>query len=154
MRKDVCMKFEIIPGHSIPLEVLLLADPSESNIHAYLKDATCFGAFLGNELVGACVTNLNHDDDVELFNIVSLTHMQGQGVGTQLLAFVIGELKDRRVAKLVLGTGSFGHQLTFYQRLGYRVESVVKNFFIDHYDEPIYENGLQHYDMLRLTLYI
>ena len=134
------------------MNLLLEADPSEAKVREYLAGATCFGAFIGSQLVSVCVTNVNSEGDTELFNIASLPYMQGQGVGTRLLEFVISELASQKVAKLVLGTGTFGYQLTFYQRLGFRVDAVVKNFFIDNYAEPIYEDGIQHCDMLRLSL--
>jgi hypothetical protein len=51
-----------------------------------------------------------------------------------------------------LGTGTFGYQLSFYQRFGFRVDSVWKNHFINNYDDPIFEDGIQLKDMLRLTL--
>lgn len=148
------IQFRQILGDAIPLSLLLLADPSETKIRDYLYGATCFGAFIDNELVSACVTNLNIEGDIELFNIASLPNIQRQGVGAKLLGFVISELTNHNVTKVVLGTGTFGHQLAFYQRFGFRVDYVVKDFFIDNYDQPIYENGLQHYDMLRLTLQV
>jgi len=148
------VQYKEVPCDLVPMSLLLIADPLESKIRDYLNGATCFGAFIENELVSICVANLNTDSEIELFNIASLENMQGQGIGTKLLEFVISELKSRNVTKLVLGTGTFGHQLAFYQRLGFRVEEVLKNFFVDNYDEPIYENGLQHYDMLRLSLHM
>ena len=147
-------QYKEVPCDLIPMSLLLIADPLESKIRDYLHGATCFGAFVENELVSACVVNSNADGEIELFNFASLENKQGQGIGTKLLKFVISELNSRNVTKLVLGTGTFGHQLAFYQRLGFRVEGVVKNFFVDNYDEPIYENGLQHYDMLRFTLHM
>ncbi|CDI94197.1 IAA acetyltransferase [Pseudomonas aeruginosa PA38182] len=54
--------------------------------------------------------------------------------------------------RIELGTGTFGYQLAFYQRVGFRVDKVVKNYFLDNYDQPIYEMGIQHKDMLRLSL--
>jgi len=148
------IQYREVFSDSVPMSLLLLADPLESKVCVYLNGATCFGAFVENELVSVCITNSNIEGEIELFNIASLPTMQGQGIGTKLLEFVISELKNRNVTKLVIGTGTFGHQLAFYQRLGFRANEVVKNFFIDNYDEPIYENGLQHYDMLRFTLYM
>ncbi len=148
------IQYREVPCDLVPMSLLLLADPLESKVCGYLSGATCFGAFVENELVSVCVVNSNTDGEIELFNIASLQNMQGQGIGTMLLEFVISELKNRNVTKLVLGTGTFGHQLAFYQRLGFRAEEVFKNFFVDNYDEPIYENGLQHYDMLRFTLHM
>lgn len=146
--------FKEISGNSIPLSLLLIADPLENKIRDYLKNSICFGAFINGDLVCACVTNSNIEGELELFNIASLPNIQGQGIGSKLLKFVIAEFKNRKVNRLVLGTGTFGYQLAFYQRLGFRVNAVVKNFFIDNYDEPIYENGIQHCDMLRLSIQI
>jgi len=42
--------------------------------------------------------------------------------------------------------------LAFYQRFGFRVDSILKDYFIINYDEPIFENGIQLKDMLRLIL--
>ncbi len=49
-------------------------------------------------------------------------------------------------------TGTFGYQLTFYQREGFRVDSIDKDFFLVNYEKPIYEAGIQLQDMLRLVL--
>lgn len=147
------IQFREVPCELVPLSLLLLADPKEAKVRDYLHHSTCFGAFKDGELVSVCVANLNINGEVELFNIATLPNMQGKGIGKKLLEFVINEFKLRNVSKLVLGTGTFGHQLAFYQSLGFRAEKVWRNFFVDNYDEPIYENGLQHYDMLRFTLH-
>lgn len=148
------IQYREVPCELVPLSLLLLADPKETKVRDYLHGAICFGAFEENKLVSICVANTNADGEVELFNIATLPNMQGLGIGTKLLEFVISEFKIRNIRKLVLGTGTFGHQLAFYQSLGFRAEHVWRNFFIDNYDEPIYENGLQHYDMLRFSLYM
>ncbi|WP_198422013.1 hypothetical protein [Stenotrophomonas acidaminiphila] len=40
----------------------------------------------------------------------------------------------------------------FYQRHGFRVFQVDRDFFLRNYDEAIVEDGIQHRDMLRLAL--
>jgi hypothetical protein len=52
----------------------------------------------------------------------------------------------------VVGTGTFGYQLAFYQRHGFRVTSIDRDFFIKNYSEPIFEDGIQLFDMLRFAL--
>jgi hypothetical protein len=49
----------------------------------------------------------------------------------------IKKLVDSGEKRIELGTGSFGYQLMFYQRIGFRVENVWRDHFIDNYDEPI-----------------
>jgi ribosomal protein S18 acetylase RimI-like enzyme len=75
---------------------------------------------------------------------------QGKGIGTELLKFVLSKLPDYGIERVELGTGTFGYQLAYYQRLGFRVESVIKDYFLRNYSEAIYEHGVQHQDMLRL----
>ncbi len=72
--------------------------------------------------------------------------------GSSLLHFVLTSLAEKGVCRVELGTGSFGHQLTYYQRHGFRVDAVVKEHFLIHYPEPLMEHGIQHKDMLRLSL--
>ncbi|UXI02603.1 GNAT family N-acetyltransferase [Photobacterium sp. TY1-4] len=136
----------------IPIALLLEADPSETQIATYLRDSLCFIARQGEDILGACVLNAHGEQQIELFNIAVRPTAQGQGIGAALLSFVIAEVKALGFRQIVLGTGTFGYQLTFYQRLGFRVDGVIKDFFIDHYEDAIFEHGIQHKDMLRLVL--
>ncbi len=144
--------FKKISSDAIPMRLLLEADPSEKRVTEYLKEAECFGAWIDNQLSGACVTHGVDEITVEIANISIFPGEQRNGIGTKLLAYVIESLADKDVKRVVLGTGAFGHQLTFYQRLGFRVDSIIKDFFLDNYNDPIYESGIQHKDMLRLAL--
>ncbi|MEQ9509436.1 GNAT family N-acetyltransferase [Alloalcanivorax xenomutans] len=141
-----------VDAESLPWAMLLDADPSERNVRKYLAGARCFSAEKDNEIVGVCVLNTIGDGALELFNIAVSPDMQGQGVGSALLRHVIDRCRSEGVRRIELGTGTFGYQLAFYQRLGFRVERVVRDFFLDHYDEPVMEMGIQHKDMLRLGL--
>ena len=47
---------------------------------------------------------------------------------------------------------SFGYQLAWYQREGFRVFAIERDFFLENYPEPIYEQGIQLKDMLRLVV--
>ena len=149
------MKFvEMDPGQ-LPLALLLEADPAEQRIAAYLPGVWGFAALAGNEMnevVGACVAGLVGEQAAEIFNIAVAPNRQQQGIGSGLLRFVLTNLAGRGVHRVELGTGSFGHQLTYYQRHGFRVDGVIKDHFLIHYSEPLMEHGIQHRDMLRLSL--
>ncbi|GAB3530214.1 GNAT family N-acetyltransferase [Photobacterium alginatilyticum] len=154
------LSFRQIDPQNAPMHLLLEADPSEANVTKYLMSARCYVAVSNDEVVGVCVLNNTQDDTkkddnkIELFNIAVSPDRQGQGVGKALLQFVIESEKRRGISCIELGTGTFGYQLAFYQRLGFRVDSILKNFFLDNYDGPIYEVGIQHKDMLRLVLHL
>ena len=142
---------EIAPDR-LPLTLLLEADPSEQRIAAYLPGALGFAASEGDEIVGACVANLIGEQIVEIFNIAVAPGHQQRGIGSGLLRFVLENLAEKGVRRVELGTGSVGHQLTYYQRHGFRVDAVLKDHFLIHYPEPLIEHGIQHKDMLRLSL--
>ncbi|EXJ14911.1 acetyltransferase, GNAT family [Imhoffiella purpurea] len=65
---------------------------------------------------------------------------------------MIVSTRRAKVKRLEVGTGTFGYQLAFYQREGFRVDAIEKDFFLSNYDGPIYEDGIQLKDMLRLAL--
>lgn len=149
------MTFVEIDPDQLPLALLLEADPAEQRIAAYLPGAWGFAALAGNngnEVVGACVAGLVGEQTAEIFNIAVAPNRQQQGIGSGLLRFVLTSLAGKGVHRVELGTGSFGHQLTYYQRHGFRVDAVIKDHFLIHYPEPLMEHGIQHKDMLRLSL--
>ncbi|MDF9832230.1 ribosomal protein S18 acetylase RimI-like enzyme [Ereboglobus sp. PH5-5] len=135
----------------IPMELLLQADPSEEKLKGYLPLSTCFAAWSDGVLVGACAVIPTDEEIYELMCIsVAPAHRQ-KGVGAQLLRHVIAAIGKLGANQLTVGTGSFGYQLSFYQRQGFRVSSIDRDFFIKNYQVPIFENGIQLRDMLRLT---
>ncbi len=147
------MKYTKVESSDLPLSLLLEADPSESRINSYLLNSWCYAAKdENNNIVGACVLKEIDKHVIELFNISVHPELQAKGIGAELLQYVIKTIRTTTIERIELGTGAFGHQLTFYQRLGFRVGSVLKDYFIDNYAEPICENGIQHKDMLRLYL--
>ncbi|MGB0859654.1 MAG: GNAT family N-acetyltransferase [Pseudoalteromonas spongiae] len=141
-----------IEPEKLPLALLLEADPNIEKVQAYLANGICFAAVIDNTVTAACIFQRRSHTSIELMNIAVQPTYQAQGIGSKLLAYAITETKYKGIERIELSTGTFGHQLSFYQKLGFRVESVIKNHFLDNYPEPIFENGIQHKDMLRLTL--
>ncbi|WP_164517547.1 GNAT family N-acetyltransferase [Pseudoalteromonas rubra] len=141
-----------ITASQVPLALLLEADPSEHNIRQYMQDAWCYVVKAQRQIVAACVVGPKNASCVEIFNVSVLPAFQQLGIGTELLKYVLAELVEKQVIRAELSTGTFGYQLTYYQRLGFRVGCVVKDHFVCHYAEPIIEDGIQHKDALRLYI--
>ncbi|WP_456269555.1 GNAT family N-acetyltransferase [Kushneria sp. AK178] len=143
---------EKVPVSSLPRQLLLEADPEETFIDAYPEDGAGLRAVVDGQVVGACVLGACHHGEIELLNIVVMPAQQQGGIGTLLLKAAIGTARTQACRHLVLGTGSFGHQLSFYQRHGFRVVDVQRDYFTRHYAGPLVENGIQHRDRLWLVL--
>ena len=146
------LTFKAVSPDALPLPLLLVADPSEARIRGYLDGALCLVAEEAGEVVGACVLSRLDERSLELLNIAVDPADQGQGIGARLLRYAIDEARASGFARIELGTGTFGYQLAFYQRAGFRVEAVVKDHFLYCYDEPVIESGIQHKDQLRLGI--
>lgn len=143
--------FKQVDPLALPMSLLLLADPSPEKVNAYLPGSLGFAAYEDDKVIGVCVVQPQHAQHYELMAIAVDDAYQKSGVGTQLLQFVVKMVGQMGVDLLEVGTGSFGYQLTFYQRQGFRVSAIDKDFFITHYKQAIFEDGIQLKDMLRLT---
>lgn len=136
----------------IPYELLLLADPSKDLIDAYLKKSVLFIAKHNDEITGIAVLFPLTKETVEIKNIAVKPEFQGQGIGSFLLENLIQFALLNQQTTICIGTAnsSIG-QLYLYQKLGFEITAIKRNFFIDHYAEPIFENGIQAKHMLVLT---
>ncbi len=141
-----------VPTVDVPMALLLLADPSEDKVRSYLPRSKCFVASSSGIVVGACVVQALGAGAHELMSIAVQPGHQRSGHGTAILKWVIDFFRGPGASQMEVGTGSFGYQLAFYQRQGFRVTGIDRDFFVNNYREPIFEDGIQLFDMLRLTL--
>ena len=51
---------------------------------------------------------------------------------------------------MLVGTGDSPLTVPFYEKSGFVRSHSIKNFFIDNYDHPIFEGGVQLTDMIYL----
>ena len=150
MEKDKIQIEEI--RSELPWDLFLIADPSREAIVKYLKKGHAYVAKIDGQVFGGYILVKRENSVYELMNMAVYPEFQNQGLGTRLLKALIEALKKRGAKKLEVGTGTFGYQLRFYQKVGFRVDFIDKDFFLKNYPEPIFENGIQHKDMLRLVL--
>lgn len=136
-----------------PWNLLLLADPSKEIVQSYLENGECYVADDENEIIGVFVLIPTRPSTVEIVNIAVEESQQGKGLGKQLIEVAITIAKSKGYKTVEIGTGnsSIG-QLYLYQKCGFRINWIDKDFFIKHYGEEIFENGIQCRDMIRLSL--
>ncbi|TVP83285.1 MAG: GNAT family N-acetyltransferase [Alkalicoccus sp.] len=144
---------ELTEEELVPMNLLLLADPSKQIVEEYVKRGRCFTAQESGEVAGVYVLLPTRPGTVELVNIAVLEAYQGQGTGRALVLHAVNEAKKAAFKTLEVGTGnsSIG-QLALYQKCGFRIAGVDRDYFVKHYPEPIVENGILCRDMIRLSL--
>ncbi|PRY09001.1 ribosomal protein S18 acetylase RimI-like enzyme [Pontibacter ummariensis] len=134
-----------------PFDLLELADPSKAHINAYLESGACYIAKVNSELIGVMVLKEVDSSTIEIKNIAIKETDQGKGIGKALLKHAATISRESGYKNLRIGTGnsSIG-QLALYQKEGFEIKSVEKDFFLKHYDELIFENGIQCKHMIVL----
>lgn len=132
------------------LDLLLLADEQEEMIDRYLERGDMF--VLQDEhkkAIAVAVVTVEGDNVVELKNLAVLKEEQGKGYGKRMIEYVC-KFYSEKYRMLFVGTGDVDVTVGFYKHCGFTYSHRVKNFFIENYDHPIYEDGVQLKDMVYL----
>lgn len=137
----------------IPYKLLYSADPSIESVNDYLDRGDCYIAYNNDEVLGVYVLIKTRPSILEIVNIAVEESYQGSGIGKKLVASAIDKARESKVKTLEVGTGNSSiSQLAFYQKCGFRIVGVDKDFFKKHYKEKIVENGIECIDMIRLSI--
>ena len=131
------------------MDLLFLADEQEDMIDRYLEDGEMF-VLSDPDVVGECVVCDLGDGIIEIKNIATSPEVQGKGYGRALVEFVFQHYKGR-YNQVWVGTGDSPLTVPFYKKCGFTEHHRVKNFFVDNYDHPIFEEGIQLVDMVYLS---
>ncbi len=152
VKEDIII-WELKKGEKVPYDLLLLADPSKSAIDDYIERGVCYISFIDKEIVGVYVLINTRPHTIELVNIAVKEEKQGMGIGQFMILDAIERTKSLGVKTLEVGTGnsSLG-QLALYQKCGFRIVGIDRDFFIRYYQEEIIENGIRCTDMIRLSI--
>ncbi|WP_305767117.1 GNAT family N-acetyltransferase [Candidatus Epulonipiscium viviparus] len=133
------------------LELLLLADEQESMIDRYLENGTMYALYDEKVLRTICVVAVvkGKTATLEIKNIATVPEFQRCGYGYAMIEYLANAYADD-FAEIIVGTGESRLTIPFYEKCGFTRSHVAKNFFVDNYDHPIYENGIQLVDMIYL----
>jgi ribosomal protein S18 acetylase RimI-like enzyme len=145
------LKIHKVDSEELPMGLLLLADPSEQRIRGYLIAAHAFVGVSDAAPVSVLVMRWRNADEVEIMNVAVALEHQRTGIGRAMMEFAAEYANVRGATTVSVGTGnsSLG-ELRFYQRLGFRITGVSRDYFGD-YDPPIFEEGIRCLDMIHLN---
>lgn len=139
-------------GEQFPMELLLLADPAREIVEEYVQRGECFIAEIEQQTIGVYVLLPTRPETVELVNVAVAEGQRGRGIGKSLVLNAISVAKINGYKTIEIGTGNSSvGQLVLYQKCGFRIIGVDTNFFVRHYSENIFENGIWCRDMIRLS---
>lgn len=139
---------EIKEDKKIYIELLLLADEEVKMIDKYLDRGQMF--VLDDEGIKAeCVVTHEGDNVIEIKNIAVYPKYQKKGYGKKLIEFIENKYKnDFDIIRV--GTGDSKLTIPFYENCGFKRSYCIKDFFVNNYENPIYEDGIRLKDMVYL----
>jgi aminoglycoside 6'-N-acetyltransferase I len=142
----------LAPGQALPIDLLLLADPSPKLIEKYIQGADLYEARLQKARIGIIVLMPINKQVLEIKNLAVIPEFQARGIGSFMIHWATDLAREKGYREICIGTAnsSIG-QLRLYQKLGFEITRIKKNFFLNHYDEVIVENGIQAKHMLMLS---
>lgn len=129
--------------------MLLLADEQESMVEKYIDIGTMYVLY-DDGVKAEIVVSDNGDGVLEIKNLAVEPQFRRRGYAKKLIEFVCNRYKDD-YSTLLVGTGDSPLTVPFYEKCAFKRSHIVKNFFTDNYDHPIYECGKQLVDMICLV---
>ncbi len=130
------------------LDLLLLADEQEDMIEKYLYDGDLYALF-DDDLKSVCVVLPIDSQTCELKNLATYPQYQRRGYASALQNHIF-DIYRPRFRYMLVGTGEVPSILAFYRKFGFEPSHRIKNFFIDNYDQLMFEEGVQLVDMIYL----
>ena len=130
------------------LALLLLADEQEDMVERYIERGTMY-VLADDGVKCECIVTDEGNGILEIKNIATIPEFQRKGYGKALIDFLVAKYKGQ-YALIQVGTGDSPLTIPFYEKCGFVRSHIMKNFFVDHYDHPIVECGIQLIDMVYL----
>lgn len=133
----------------IPL--LLLAEPSERALQWGLENLSDAVYRMDDDGVPVAAATMRwKGHPCELHEIGVDPSRQGQGLGRMLVGWLLDEGRRRGKRAMVVGTTNTAiGNILFYQKCGFRMDAVRKDYFW-YYRPPRFESGVRVLDMLLL----
>lgn len=130
------------------LDLLLLADESESMIDRYLERGELF-ILDDNGVKAICVVTDEGNGVCELKNIAVTPESQRQGYGKRLIKYLLFYYSGN-YNQMIAGTGDVPSSVGFYKSCGFEYSHRIENFFTDNYVHQMIEDGVLLKDMIYL----
>lgn len=138
---------------ALPWHLILLADPDKETVNKYISDSRCFVLKSQKEMQGQYMIRPMSGNAMEIMNISVAPGMQGKGYGQRLVEHAILMAKKEGYTNLFVSTGNTSiPALALYKKMGFEIMETYSGYFLEHYPEPIYENGMQCIDRITLKL--
>ena len=130
--------------------LLLEADPEEQAIAKYINRCEVF-VLQKSEHILAVLCAEKQEDNFEIKNIAVSSKFRRQGLGGEIIKKVCALYKAQGFKTVAVGTAAEAPQaVNFYVKNGFKPYKIIKNFFTENYEKPVYDGETLCSDMIIL----
>ena len=129
------------------MPLLLLGDEQEEMVRRYLDRGVLYVMEEAGESTAVCLVTEEGPGVYEIKNLAVAPGFRRQGRGRAMVEHACAACPGD---VMLVGTGETPSTLRFYRSCGFVPSHRVENFFTDHYDHPIVEEGVVLRDMVYL----
>lgn len=145
------IKIEHVKVKEVPIDLLLVADPSIDAINKYINKSKVIVVKIENDIRGVIVFLEKENNVYEIMNLAVDEDYRRKGLAKKLIIKAEEYIKSVGGIRVLIGTGNSSiNQINLYKKMGFTITEIKKNFFIENYKEEIYENNIQCRDMIML----
>ncbi|KAF1295757.1 GNAT family acetyltransferase [Enterococcus sp. JM4C] len=137
----------------LPWTLLLDADPDKEVVERYIYDSEIL-VDCRKETIVACLVYQIRGAEAELLNLAVLPSHQRQGIAKDLIkqALLMIQAHAAKPTTVLVKTGnSTLPALALYKQMGFQEVARIKDYFLTHYREKIYEEGILLTDQIILS---
>ena len=140
----------VVANADLLVIVTALADPEPRPrmIDRYLERGTVY-VLADPDVKCQCVVTEEPGGILEIQNLATVPQAQRHGYGRAMVAYIAEQFRGRCTV-LQVGTGDSPSTLGFYRSCGFVPVCRIANYFPEHYDHPIFEDGRQLLDRIIL----
>ena len=151
LQKEISIR-QLGKDDPVPYGLLLDADPSKELVDKYLAKSEVYIVAYKDRIIGVYVLYPLSTTTIEIKNIAVAGSLQGKGIGQCMLKDAFQKATQKGFKEIIIGTAnsSIG-QLYLYQKAGFEITEIKKNFFTKNYSKQLYENGLKVKHMIILA---
>ena len=124
---------EITGERDLYFPYLLLADGNEEMVRQYMNDGILYAIHCGGHLIGVTLLIERTKTSIEIKNIAIEPEYKGKGIGKIVLQMISDSSKAKGYTRVIVGTANSSiDNIVFYQKVGFRMEKIEKDFFIQY----------------------
>lgn len=145
------VKYIITSAKDLDLDLFLIADPSEERVLEYKqKSVAIIAQNENNDFLGFISFHNSFYTGFEINNIMVYDQYQFKGIAKELIKRAEKIVKDEGGKYFEVSTGNSSiSAIALYQKVGFRIVGIERDYFLTRYNEKIIENSIECVDLIR-----